>query len=179
MLRRSLVRDFLAVVALTTALGAVLSVLSARLAPEWYWEAGAPATVDPRELSALQPLVMEFPDAERHPGWSGDIGRRLVGLPGIVRVRGRGQDGRILWSSEREEPHQLRPESRELRDALLGRVVVQLTQATPAATHEAGLDLAARAIVDLPILCDDAAEELGVLELARAPGRLRPTRPWL
>jgi signal transduction histidine kinase len=178
-LRRFLVRDLFAVVTLTAVLGIVLSILSCRVAPEWYWEASAPpATADHLELGGLKPLVTEFPDTVSHPGWAGDVGRRFVGLQGVARVRVRGQNGRILWSSEREESRPLRPESRELRDALVGRVVLQLMQIGPV-TRDAGHDRAARAVVYLPILCDDGAEQLGVLELAKAPGRLRRTQPWL
>jgi signal transduction histidine kinase len=178
-LRRFLIRDFLAVVALTAALGVFFSVLSVHLVPEWYWEAGSAATENPLELSDLKPLVTEFPDAESHPGWAGAVGRRFVGLPAIARVRVRGQDARILWSSEREERRQILPQSRELRDALAGRVVLQLTQGSSPRTREGGHLLAARAVAYLPILCEDGEEQIGVLELARAPGRLRRTPQWL
>ncbi len=166
-------------VTLTTALGVFFSALSVHLVPEWYWEASPAAIENHLELSGLEPLVTEFPDAESHPGWAGDIGRRFVGLPAIARVRVRGQDARILWSSEREEPRQILPESRELRDALAGRVVLQLTQGSSPPTRDGGHLLAAQAVAYLPILCEDGAEQIGVLELAKAPGRLRRSQQWL
>jgi signal transduction histidine kinase len=135
------------------------------------------ATANHLELSGLEPLVTEFPDAESHPGWAGDIGRRFAGLPGIARVRVRGQDAQILWSSEREEP--VLPQSRELRDALVGRVVLQLTQGTSPSMRDGGHLFATRAVAYLPILCRGGDEQIGVLELAKAPGRLRRTQPWL
>lgn len=164
--------SLLSIAVLSLALGAITSgILTSRMiAGEWAQTAG---------LVSYQVRVHRLDRIFTDAALRADRARvreelgALLSLPEIVRVKVWDRDGAVLWSDEERLIGRKFPENRELREALSGRLSVQLKPPKkPENVYDAAA-FSALAEIYVPVVLGGArASVVGVMEIYKTPTRL-------
>jgi signal transduction histidine kinase/CheY-like chemotaxis protein len=175
LLTRFATLSFLCIGALAVAMGFALSFLLTRAVSEWEWENTAALIRREMELEGLDALFAEAPGPETRERWSGRVTRLFAGLPEVVRVKVWDRTGTVIWSDEAQLVGQRFPDNEELREALAGKIAVEIKRLDKAEQRYERAGFATLAEVYVPIFAKGSREVRGVIEVYKTPDRLLRT----
>jgi signal transduction histidine kinase len=175
LLTRFATLSFLCVAALAVAMGFALSHLLTRAVSEWEWENTAALVQREFEVGGLDALFAEPPGPEIQGRWSERITRLFAGLPEVVRVKIWDRTARVIWSDQAELVGQRFPDNEELREALAGKVAVEIKRLDKAEQRYERAVFSTLAEVYVPIFVRGSREVSGVVEVYKTPDRLLRT----
>jgi signal transduction histidine kinase/ActR/RegA family two-component response regulator len=174
-LSRFAVLSFLCIIALAVGMGLALSSVLTRAVSEWEWENTAAFARREVELAGLETFFAEPADPAVRAKGGAEIARLFAGLPEVMRVKAWGKDATVLWSDEAQLVGRRFPDNDELREALEGRVAVEIAEPSKAEhAYERG-SAVSLAEIYVPILSRRTGEVVGVLEVYKTPLRLAAT----
>jgi two-component system NtrC family sensor kinase len=172
---RFAVVSFACVVTFAVTMGLALSWLLTRAVTEWEWDNTAALVQHEAEQAGLPALFDATPDALTRERWGRELPRLRARVPETVRVKVWDRHARVLWSDEPRLIGRQFPDNRELREALEGRVSVEVKPPSGREhTYEHGR-FTALAEVYVPILQSGTTDVVGVIEVYKNPARLLAT----
>jgi signal transduction histidine kinase len=172
LLTRFATLSFLCITALAIAMGFALSHLLTRAVSEWEWENTAALMRREVELGGLEGFFGEPPGPETLAKWSGRVSRLFAGLPEVVRVKIWDRNATVIWSDEAQLVGQRFPDNDELKEALEGKVAVEIQRLAKAEQRYERPGFSMLAEVYVPIFAAGTRNVIGVLEVYKTPERL-------
>ena len=167
--------SFLCVAALAVAMGFALSLLLTRAVSDWEWENTAALVQREVEFGEMDALFPEPIGPEGKERWGDRIRRLFTGFPEIVRVKVWDRAATVIWSDEAQLVGQRFPDNDELRQALAGKVSVEIKQLNKAEQRYERPGFSTLAEVYVPIFARGTREVQGVVEVYKNPARLLRT----
>ncbi|HEX9185552.1 MAG TPA: ATP-binding protein [Vicinamibacteria bacterium] len=159
---------------LALAMGTVLSSLLTRAASDWEWENTAALVRREVRMAGLEGVFAAPGGPEAREGWGRQFSSLLTTLPEVVRAKVWDTQAGILWS---DEPHLIGrrfPDNGELREALAGKLEVEIKSLGKAEHGYERQAFTTLAEIYVPILSVDG-RVLGVVEVYKTPERLLAT----
>ena len=163
------------VVGLALAMGSALSLLLTHAVAEWEWENTAAFVRRDVEMADLAPLFTSTRGPQDHERWARELSRLFADFPEIVRVKVWDRQATVLWSDEERLIGQRFPENDELRDALAGKISVEVKDLRGREHTYERREFTTLAEVYVPIFSRQTGEVLGVVEVYKIPERLFTT----
>jgi signal transduction histidine kinase/ActR/RegA family two-component response regulator len=167
--------SFVSIAALALAMGFALSTLLRRAVSAWEWENTAAVVRRETDVNGLAAFFAAPGDAASREAWGRRLAEVLAGLPEVVRVKAWDRSATVLWSDEAQLIGQRFPDNAELREALAGRVAVQIKALAKAEQRYERDAFGVLAEVYVPIYQKGGSEVVGVLEVYKIPARLLST----
>ena len=172
LLTRFATLSLLCVAALAVAMGFALSFLLTRAVSEWEWENTAALIRREVEIGGLDGLFAEPPSPEARERWSERIAPLFTGLPEVVRVKVWDRTATVIWSDEAQLVGQRFADNDELREALAGKISVEIKELDKAEQRYERGGFSTLAEVYVPIFAKGTTEVRGVVEVYKTPLRL-------
>ena len=166
-----------AVVTLALVMGLTLSSLLTRAVSEWEWQNTASLVTREVTHGGLERIFSEPSPPQARARWGPELSRALTTLPEVVRIKVWSPAMEVLWSDETELVGQRFPGNEELREALAGRVEVEIKRLGKSEQRYERRAFDTLAEVYVPIFADDG-RVLGVVEVYKTPERLLATIRW-
>jgi signal transduction histidine kinase len=165
------------VVTLALMMGLTLSSLLTRAVAEWEWQNTAALVTREVTQGGLEGIFSEPSRARAQAHWGPALSRALTTLPEVVRVKVWSPAMEVLWSDSSELVGQRFPGNQELREALAGKVEVEIKQLGKSEQRYEQRAFDTLAEVYVPIFAHDG-RVLGVVEVYKTPERLLTTIRW-
>jgi signal transduction histidine kinase/CheY-like chemotaxis protein len=156
---------------LALVMGFVLSSLLTRAASEWEWENTAALVRREVRMAGLEDVFTVPGAAAARERWGPKFSRLLTSLPEVVRAKVWDTNARILWSDETHLIGQQFRDNEELREALSGKLEVEIESLRKAEQGYERGTFTTLAEIYVPILSDDG-KVVGVVEVYKTPDRL-------
>jgi signal transduction histidine kinase/ActR/RegA family two-component response regulator len=160
--------------AIAVIMGFVLSSLLARAASEWEWENTAALVRREARMAGLERAFASPGGPEERERWGRELSRLLTSLPEIVRIQVWDHQATVLWSGDLALIGRQFRDKNELREALGGKVGVEIQSPTKQEHRSDGTAFTTLAEIYVPIHSDDG-RVLGVVEVSKTPTRLLAT----
>ena len=163
----------LCIAILALGMAFALSSLLARAVSDWEWENTAALVRREVEQEKLAPLLSQPPGPETAARLGPEIQRAFKGLPEVTRIKVWNRQATVLWSDESRLIGQSFPDNHELKEALEGKVEVEIKtlRRSENVYDPQGGRLAE---IYVPILGADGTV-VGVVEIYKTPVRLYAT----
>ena len=165
------------VVVLALAMGFALSSLLTSAVSEWEWQNTAALVTREVKTGRLDAIFMTSGGPEARARLGHRLSRALTTLPEVVRAKVWSPEAEILWS---DEPHLIGQRfagNEELKEALAGKVEVEIKQLDKSEQRYERRRFSTLAEIYVPIFADDG-RVLGVVEVYKTPDRLLKTIRW-
>ena len=166
-----------AVVALALVMGVALSSLLTRAVSEWEWQNTAALVTREVKHGGLERIFSEPSRPQERARWGLELSRALTTLPEVVRIKVWSPAMEVLWSDKTELVGQRFPGNGELRQALAGKVEVEIKRLGKSEQRHEERAFDTLAEVYVPIIAHDG-RVLGVVEVYKTPERLLTTIRW-
>ena len=164
--------SLLCIGALSVALSLTLTSLLTTTISEWEWENTAAFVRGQVREHSLDAFFTDPGLRENRRGWQEGVGRLLVTVPEVVRIKVWDREGTVLWSDDERIIGKRFPEDREFQEARAGKVAVKIGELKKAeATYERE-QFTRLAEIYVPIFSPQGAEVIGILEVYKLPDRL-------
>jgi signal transduction histidine kinase/CheY-like chemotaxis protein len=163
--------------ALALVMSFVLSSLLTRAAFDWEWENTAALVRREVRMAGLQTVFAAPGGPQERERWGRQFAGLLTSLPEVVRVKVWDNHATILWSDESHLIGRQFSDNKELRDALQGKLEVEIKSLDKEENGYEREAFTALAEVYVPILSDEG-RVLGVVEVYKTPKRLLATIRW-
>ena len=177
-LNRFAILSFLCIVTLALVMSFALSSLLTRAVLEWEWENTAALTRREIALAGLDAVFAASHSQETLEMRGKELSRLFTSLPEVVRVKVWDRDATVLWSDEAKLIGKRFPDNRELREALAGRVTVEIEELTGGEHAYERKRFSRLAEVYVPIFAREGGQVIGVVEVYKTPTRLFATIRW-
>jgi signal transduction histidine kinase/ActR/RegA family two-component response regulator len=160
--------------ALALVMSFVLSSLLTQAASEWEWENTAALVRREVRMSGLEGVFAAPGSPEDRERWGRTFSSLLTSLPEVVRAKVWDNQATILWSDESHLIGRQFLDNDELRDALTGKLEVEIKSLTKAEHGYERPAFTTLAEIYVPIFSSDG-RVLGVVEVYKTPERLLAT----
>jgi signal transduction histidine kinase len=160
--------------ALALVMSFVLSSLLTRAASEWEWENTAALVRREVRMAGLEGVFAAPGSPEDRERWGRKFSSLLTSLPEVVRAKVWDNQANILWSDESHLIGRQFLDNDELRDALKGKLEVEIKSLTKAEHGYERPAFTTLAEIYVPIFSGDG-RVLGVVEVYKTPERLLAT----
>jgi signal transduction histidine kinase len=160
--------------ALALVMSFVLSSLLTRAASEWEWENTAALVRREVRMAGLEGVFAAPGSPEDRERWGRKFSSLLTTLPEVVRAKVWDNQATILWSDESHLIGRQFLDNEELRDALAGKLEVEIKSLTKAEHGYERPAFTTLAEIYVPIFSGDG-RVLGVVEVYKTPERLLAT----
>ncbi len=164
--------SFVSIALLSLALGFVTSEMLTRNMTRQEWAETAELVRYQVRTYALERLFSDLNLRQDRARFKEALGS-LLALPEVVRIKVWGRDGAVIWSDDDRLIGRAFPDNRELREALAGRVSVQIKPVKKAENAQERRQFSKLAEVYVPIFLETRRDHVvGVLEVYKVPARL-------
>ncbi|MDO8478344.1 MAG: ATP-binding protein [Candidatus Rokubacteria bacterium] len=160
--------------ALALVMSFVLSSLLTQAASEWEWENTAALVRREVRMAGLEGVFAAPGSPEDRERWGRTFSSLLTSLPEVVRAKVWDNQATILWSDESHLIGRRFLDNDELRDALKGKLEVEIKSLTKAEHGYERPAFTTLAEIYVPIFSGDG-RVLGVVEVYKTPERLLAT----
>jgi len=160
--------------ALALVMSFVLSSLLTRAASDWEWENTAALVRREVRMAGLEGVFAAPGGPEDRERWGRKFSSLLTTLPEVVRAKVWDNQATILWSDESHLIGRRFVDNEELRDALAGKLKVEIKSLTKAEHGYERATFTTLAEIYVPIFSGDG-RVLGVVEVYKTPERLLAT----
>jgi signal transduction histidine kinase len=160
--------------ALALVMSFVLSSFLTRAASEWEWENTAALVRREVRMAGLEGVFAAPGSSEDRERWGRKFSSLLTTLPEVVRAKVWDNQATILWSDESHLIGRRFLDNDELRDALKGKLEVEIKSLTKAEHGYERPVYTTLAEIYVPIFSGDG-RVLGVVEVYKTPERLLAT----
>jgi signal transduction histidine kinase len=167
----------LSVVVLALAMGFALPSLLTSAVSEWEWQNTAALVAREVKTAELEGIFSASGGPEARARLGHRLSRTLTTLPEVVRAKVWSPEAEILWPDEAPLIGQRFPGNEELREALEGKVEVEIKQLDKSEQRYERHRFNTLAEIYVPIFAADG-RVLGVIEVYKTPDRLLNTIRW-
>lgn len=155
-----------------------LSSLLTRAVLEWEWENTAALARREIALAGLDAIFTAPHGQQTRERRGKELSRLFTSLPEVVRVKVWDRDATVLWSDKAELIGKRFPDNQELREALAGRVAVEIKERPRGEHAYERKKFSTLAEVYVPIFSRESRQVIGVVEIYKTPSRLFATIRW-